>query len=80
MIDVSHVVMGVLMGSVLIGFGLVPGLAHGLADVVLKLSDQVASRFSTPFFRSRTQFHQPRWLAALGAALITVTLAAYFAH
>jgi hypothetical protein len=78
-IDLNQVATGVLMGSLLIAFGLVPGLFQELADRVSNCADLLSSRFPIPS-HSRVEFRQPRWFAGLGAVLIAVTLLAYFAR
>jgi hypothetical protein len=67
------------MGSVLIVFGLVPGLFQELAEGVRDFGDRLSSRFPGPS-RPHAQFNQPRWLAAIGVAVIAATLLAYFAN
>jgi len=69
------------MGSAMVVFGLVPGLFHGLAEGVREGIYNFAGLLSarTPIPpRSHVPFSQPRWLAAIGAALIAVTVLAYF--
>lgn len=78
MIDLKHVWMGVLMGSVLIGFGLVPGLFQSVAKSVHDFGERLTLQLVIPS-RRRVVFRQPRLLAAFGAALIGVSLLAYLA-
>ncbi len=78
MTDLRHVLMGVLMGLVLIGFGLVPGLFQTMATSVRDFSERFTLQLVLPS-RKRAEFRQPRLLAAFGAALIALSLLAYLA-
>jgi hypothetical protein len=76
---------GVLMGSVLVVFGLVPGLfqrfAEGVRNALTSLQDGnlPSARFQVhPVWQA--QSGQPRWLAIIGAALIAGTLLSYFSN
>jgi hypothetical protein len=80
-IDVRQVVIGVSMGSVLLVFGLVPGLFQGLVEGVRNVlaSFQSGNLLSPRFLvhpARQAQFGQPISLAATGAALIVLTLLA----
>jgi len=78
-IGLRQLVLGLSMGSVLLVFGLVPGLFQGLTEAVRNYGDRLSGRFPSPS-RGPAQFDQPRWLAAIGAALIAVTLLAYVSN
>jgi len=74
------VVSAIVVGSVLIALGLVPGLFHGLEDGIRNFADTLRS----PFPISRTnhteydKLPRPLWLSALGTALIALSLLAYW--
>ena len=73
------------MGCALLVFGLVPGLFQGFAEGVRKALESfqngnlLSPRFQVHLHR-QVQAGQPRWLAAIGAALIAGTLLAYFSN
>ena len=76
-INVHETVNGLVIGIAMIVAGLYPSLLRGLAEHLIEFTDQLRFRFASPY-RSTVQFHQQRWLAALGAAMITASLLAYF--
>jgi len=75
-IKLNQVVFGVLIGSVLIALGLVPGLYQRLTEGVRDCHEMWSRRFPSPP-HLYGQRHQPSWLAVLGAALIAVAVLAY---
>lgn len=77
--NLHEVLIGVLSGSVLVVFGLVPGLFEGLSEGVRNFNDSVS--FGSPMRPRRYTEHYHRrhvWLAGLGAALIALSVLAYF--
>lgn len=78
-IDATQLVNGVWMGTVLIILGLFPDLLQGFADAISNFAGRMPIWF--PVRSSfRVQIHQRRWFAAVGAALIVLTLMAYWSH
>jgi hypothetical protein len=84
-IDSRQVVIGVFIGTMLLVFGVAPGLFHGFAEGVRKALEQfqngtlLTARFRV-YGRRHVEASQPRWLAAIGAALIAGTLMAYLSN
>ena len=86
-IDSSQFVNGLWMGTILLVIGLVPGLldwfTKGIADAAntLLLRLPTSARVKLP---SQSAVHiplrQPRWLAALGMAIIAATFFTYVAR
>ena len=76
MIGEQRLMTGVLAGAFLIVFGIVPGLFPALADGVRNSLNLLSSQCPAPS-RLHQEFPRPRWLAGLGAALITATVLAY---
>ena len=67
---------GVLMGLILVIIGLVPGLLDKWAEALSNIAETIL--FRAPLSsRDRTEFGQQRWLAALGMALIALSLYLY---
>ena len=64
---------GVAMGLILVIIGGVPGLLDKWAEALTNFAEIIFYRtpFSSP---SRTEFGQQRWLAAMGLALIALSL------
>jgi hypothetical protein len=87
MTDSSQFVNGLWMGTLLIIVGLVPGLldrcAKSISDAANTLSFRfpvsMSSRFPLQPAKS-SQIDQPRWLAALGMAIIALAFFAYIAR
>jgi hypothetical protein len=81
-IDLRQVATGVVIGTMLLVFGLVPGLFQGFADGVRRALESfqngnlLAVRFHSHPSRD-VEASQPRWLAGIGAALIAGTLIGY---
>jgi hypothetical protein len=75
-VTLNHVLVGVVSGSILIVFGVVPGLFQELREFVRNFCDSLSSPFPIPS-RRHDQTRQPTWLAGLGLALIAATVAAY---
>jgi len=67
---------GVVMGSILIILGSVPGLLEKWAEALSNFADSVMFGFAVGS-RTSTKFGQQRWLAALGMALIALSLFLY---
>jgi hypothetical protein len=67
---------GMVMGLILIIIGFVPGLLDKWAEALSNIAETILYR--APFAtRERTEFGQQRWLAALGLALIALSLYLY---
>jgi hypothetical protein len=67
---------GVVMGVILIIIGSVPGLLDKWAEALSNIAESFL--FRTPLTsRERTEFGQQRWLAALGMALISLSMYLY---
>jgi hypothetical protein len=69
----THIANGLVTGSVLILFGLVPGLFQEFAEGVHSYVALLSSRPSS-LPHSYDRFRQPVWLAAIGVALIAAAL------
>ncbi len=67
---------GVVMGVILIIIGFVPGLLDKWAEALSNIAETILYRapLST---RGRAEFGQQRWLAAMGMALIALSLFLY---
>lgn len=78
-IGVGQLVNGLWMGTVLILLGLFPGLLQGFADAITRFAGTLPFWFPD-CSSDHVQIHQPRWFAAVGAALVVLTLFAYWAH
>lgn len=82
MIGLRELIIGVLAGAFLIVLGVVPGFFQSIVDGFLNSVNLFSIRFlgSTRFpgpLRQHEEFPQPRWLAGLGALLITLTALAH---
>ena len=75
MIGVRQVVLGLMMGAVLIAFGMIPGLFDGVAEGLRNLDQR--RHFHVPT-RTPIPVDPPRWFAVAGVALIALALTAYF--
>lgn len=82
MITMQQVMTGVVMGTLLIVVGLVPGLLDKWAAAVSQMAEALLSRFyGVPVpTRGRGEFGQQRWVAAMGMALIALSLYLYTAR
>jgi hypothetical protein len=79
-INSNQLIIGVLSGSILIVFGLVPGLLQGLTQGVRNFSDiLLSSRFPPPSY-PRTEVQPPGWLAPAGITLVAATVLAYLSN
>jgi len=76
-INPHTLVTGVLMGTVLILVGFIPGLFSNLIEGVRRASEQFTSRQpgAMPFGSEGHQ--QPAWLAVVGTGLILTSILAY---
>ena len=79
MISLEQFTVGVAMGLILIIIGFVPGLLDKWAEALSNIADTILYRAPLSA-RGRTQFSQQRWLAALGMALIALSLYLYLPH
>jgi hypothetical protein len=75
-ISFEQFMTGVVMGCILIVIGSVPGLLEKWAESLSNFADSFMFRFSVAS-QTRTEFGQQRWLAALGMALIALSLFLY---
>lgn len=79
MISFNELMTGVAMGLILMIIGFVPGLLGKWAEALSNITETILYR--TPLSsRGRTEFGQQRWVAALGMALIALTLYLYTAR
>ena len=76
MLSFDQLMTGVVMGVILIIIGSVPGLLDKWAQALSNIAETIL--FRAPLSpRERTEFGQQRWLAALGMALIALSLYLY---
>ena len=76
MISVEQLMVGVAMGLILIIIGFVPGLLDKWAEALSNIADTILYRAPLSS-RGRAQFGQQRWLAAMGMALIALSMYLY---
>ena len=76
MISFHQFMTGALMGCILIIIGFVPGLLDKWAEALSNMAETILYRMPIAS-RGRTEFGQQRWLAALGMALIALSLFLY---
>jgi len=79
MLTPGEVITGLISGSVLIVFGLVPGPFDRLSEGVRNFSNSLTSPFHPPHPRRHEPIHPPMGLALLGGAMILLTLLGYLA-
>jgi hypothetical protein len=79
MISVQQLMTGVVMGTILILIGLVPGLLDKWAAAVSQMAETLLSLFygAPVAARERSDFGEQRWIGALGMALIALSLYLY---
>ena len=78
-ISFDQLMTGVLMGTILIVIGFVPGLLDKWAAALSNIAETILYR--APLSSGeRKEFGRQRWLAALGMALIALSLYLYTAH
>ena len=70
------------MGAILIVIGLVPRVLEECSGAISNLAEALLSRFyGVPAAsRNRAEFGEQRWIAALGMALIALSLYLYTAR
>lgn len=73
MITFDQLMAGVVMGLILIITGSVPGLLDRWAEALCNIAETILYRAPVSS-RGRTEFGQQRWLAAMGMALIALSL------
>jgi hypothetical protein len=76
MINMQQLMTGVVMGVILIIVGLVPGLLDKWAEALSNIAETFLYRMPVGS-RGRAQFAQQHWLAALGMALIALSMFLY---
>jgi len=77
------IILGVLMGSVLLLFGLVPDLFHGLMEGVRYFHDSISAGMPVNPRREhirREHIQGPTWLVVVGAMFIGLSLFAYLSN
>jgi hypothetical protein len=79
MIDIQQLMTGVLVGTILMVIGLVPGFLDKSANAISSFAGLLLYRIAVES-REPRQFAQHRWLAALGMALIALSVFLYTAH
>ena len=70
---------GVVMGLILIIIGFVPGLLDKWAAALSNIAETILYRAPLSS-RGRAEFGQQRWIAALGMALMALSLYLYVAR
>ena len=70
---------GVVMGLILVIIGAVPGLLDKWAEALSNMAETILYRAPLSS-RVRAEFGQQRWIAAMGLALIALSLYLYTAH
>ena len=78
MIGYNQFMTGVVMGLILIIIGFVPGLLDKWAAALSNFAETILYRAPLSS-RARTEFGQQRWVAAMGMALIALSLYLYTA-
>jgi hypothetical protein len=78
-ITIYQLINGLFMGSVLIALGLYPRLLQTLAEAIIAFSNQLPNGLPIVSV-SITLFRRRRRFAAIGAALIVFSFAAYLIH
>ena len=73
MISVQQLMTGVVMGTILIVIGLVPGLLERWANALANLAEYLVYGIAVGSREPRRSAQQP-WVAALGMALIALSL------
>ena len=76
MLSFNQFMTGVVMGLILIIIGLVPGLLDKWAEALSNIAETILYRAPLSA-RDRTAFGEQRWLAAMGMALIALSLFLY---
>ena len=79
MIGLQQLVLGISVGLALMLGGTVPRLFQQVNDGVRNAIARVSAPMLPPD-RSREEMRQPKWLAGVGAALIAVSVLAYFSR
>jgi hypothetical protein len=76
MITAHQFMTGLVMGTILIVIGLVPGVLEKCTGAISDWAEALLSRFHgfPVAARSRPEFGEQRWIAALGMALIALSL------
>jgi hypothetical protein len=75
-IEFNQLMAGVVMGLILMIIGFVPGLLDKWAEALSNIAETILYRAPLSS-RDRAQFGQQRWLAAMGMALIALSLYLY---
>lgn len=76
MINLEQLMTGMVMGCILIVIGSVNGLLDKWAEALSNMAETLLYRMPVAS-RGRREFGQQRWLAALGMALIALSLFLY---
>jgi len=79
MISFEQLLTGVVMGTILVVIGLVPGLLDKWVEAVSTMAEALLSLFhDVPVpARERRKFGEQQWMGALGMALIALSLYLY---
>jgi len=75
-VSFNQFMTGVVMGLILIIIGFVPGLLDKWAEALSNIAETILYRAPLSS-RERTEFGQQRWIAAMGMALIALSLYLY---
>ena len=76
--QVKDLEIAIIVGTILIVLGVVPGLSQGLQDAIRNFSASLSSPF--PMAPQRSDYEKlprPLWLAVVGVALILISLMRY---
>lgn len=76
MISFHQLMTGVVMGLILIIIGFVPGLLDKWAEALSNMAETILYRAPLSS-RARTEIGEQRWIAAMGMALIALSLFLY---
>jgi len=71
--------LAILSGSILVIFGLIPGLLHSLAAGVRNALDSVSSAAPPPEIEYDKK-HRPIWLAGLGVMFVVLSVLEYLSN
>jgi hypothetical protein len=78
-----ELIVGITVGSILLAFGLVPGLFDGVAAGVMQAMRNFRESLSSNWPAAPTRraeyerLHRPFWLAGVGALLMAITVLDY---
>jgi hypothetical protein len=77
MIGTDQVVNGMWVSAILILLGLVPGLYQSIVSGISNASNLIPLQVAFSRTHAKDKIAQPRWLAAVGGAVLLMTFSAY---